>query len=256
MKQAFFLILLMTSFLVLDSCASKKDLVYFQGVDALELTNNLNYTPLLKADDKLSITVASLDNEAAIPFNLPVISYNSRGDFAVGTPQLQTYLIAKDGTIDYPQLGQLQLAGLTRLQAQELLKNKLKPFLVNPIVNLRLLNFKVTVLGEVKRPGTYDVQNERITVLEALGLAGDLTVYGTRQNVLVVREAAIGKTYERIDLTSSKLFDSPVYYLQQNDVVYIEPNQPKVNSSTNSSTNGIIISAVSLLLTIISITLR
>jgi polysaccharide export outer membrane protein len=92
--------------------------------------------------------------------------------------------------------------------------------------------------------------------LEALGLAGDLTVYGTRQNVLVVREAGIGKTYERIDLTSSKLFDSPVYYLQQNDVVYIEPNQPKVNSSTNSSTNGIIISAVSLLLTIISITLR
>jgi polysaccharide export outer membrane protein len=173
-----------------------------------------------------------------------------------GTPQLQTYLIAKDGSIDYPQLGQLELAGLTRLQAQELLKNKLKPFLVNPIVNLRLLNFKVTVLGEVKRPGTYDVQNERITVLEALGLAGDLTVYGTRQNVLVVREAGIGKTYERIDLTSSKLFDSPIYYLQQNDVVYIEPNQPKVNSSTNSSTNGIIISAVSLLLTIISITLR
>ena len=169
MKQAFFLILLITSFLILNSCASKKDLVYFQGVDALELTNNLNYTPLLKADDKLSITVASLDNEAAIPFNLPVISYNATGNFVAGTPQLQTYLIAKDGSIDYPQLGQLQLAGLTRLQAQELLKNKLKPFLVNPIVNLRLLNFKVTVLGEVKRPGTYDVQNERITVLEALG---------------------------------------------------------------------------------------
>ena len=151
MKQAFFLILLITSFLILNSCASKKDLVYFQGVDALELTNNLNYTPLLKADDKLSITVASLDNEAAIPFNLPVISYNATGNLAAGTPQLQTYLIAKDGSIDYPQLGQLQLAGLTRLQAQELLKNKLKPFLVNPIVNLRLLNFKVTVLGEVKR---------------------------------------------------------------------------------------------------------
>ena len=125
MKQAFFFILVMVSFLIINSCASKRDMVYFQGVDALELSENLNYTPLLKADDKLSITVASLDNEAAIPFNLPVISYNATGNLAAGTPQLQTYLIARDGTIDYPQLGQLKLAGLTRLQAQELLKNKL-----------------------------------------------------------------------------------------------------------------------------------
>lgn len=239
-----------------SSCASKKDVVYFQGIDSVHVSEHLNYTPVLKADDKLSISVSASDNEAALPFNLPVVSYTANGTVVSGAVQLQTYLISQQGSIQFPELGALKLAGLTRLQAERLLREKLTPFLVDPIVNIRILNFKFTVLGEVKNPGSYPLSNERLTILEALGMAGDLTVFGTRKNVLLIRETNRQKSHHRIDLTSAKLFDSPVYYLQQNDVIYVEPNQPKINSSTNSSTNGIILSAVSLLLTIISIAVR
>lgn len=242
---------------LLVSCAPRKDLVYFQGVDKFngsKLTNLVDTK--FKPDDQLSITVSSIDNMAAMPFNLPVAGFNESGSSAIGTPQLQTYLIAKDGTIEYPQLGEVYLAGLTRLEAIELFKKKLKPFLKSPIVNINLLNFRFTVLGEVARPGIFTLRNERVSLIEAIGRAGDLTVYGKRKNILIIRETKEGKVFKRIDLTSSEILNSDFFYLQQNDVVYIEPNKPRINSSTNSSTNGIIISAVSLLLTIISITLR
>jgi len=238
-------------FVLISSCASKKDLVYFQGVDQIEESVNTDYTPVLKADDKLSITIAAMDPIAAIPYNNfePMLS-------AMGQSELQSYLIAKNGTIEFPQLGRLQIAGLTRLELIAMLQDKLAPFLVKPTVNVQLLNFKVTVLGEVKRPGAFQLKNERITVLDAIGLAGDLTVHGTRQNVLVIRETETGKVFERIDLTSSELFESPVYYLSQNDVVYIEPNKPKINSSATSATTGVWISVTSLLITILALVIK
>ena len=238
-------------FVLISSCASKKDLVYFQGVDQIEESVNTDYTPVLKADDKLSITIAAMDPIAAIPYNNfePMLS-------ATGQSELQSYLIAKNGTIEFPQLGTLQIAGLTRLELIAMLQDKLAPFLVKPTVNVQLLNFKVTVLGEVKRPGAFQLKNERITVLDAIGLAGDLTVHGTRQNVLVIRETETGKVFERIDLTSSELFESPVYYLSQNDVVYIEPNKPKINSSATSATTGVWISVTSLLITILALVIK
>ena len=238
-------------FVLISSCASKKDLVYFQGVDQIEESVNTDYTPVLKADDKLSITIAAMDPIAAIPYNNfePMLS-------ATGQSELQSYLIAKNGTIEFPQLGTLQIAGLTRLELIAMLQEKLAPFLVKPMVNVQLLNFTVTVLGEVKKPGAFQVKKERITVLDAIGLAGDLTVHGTRQNVLVIRETETGKVFERIDLTSSELFESPVYYLSQNDVVYIEPNKPKINSSATSATTGVWISVTSLLITILALVIK
>lgn len=241
----------------LSACAPKKDVVYFTGIDTLQVANsNLNYTPVFKPDDQLTISVSALDLEAALPFNLPVASFNTNGTSVAGNQQLQSYLIAKDGTIEFPQLGTMQMAGLTRLQAITMLKEKLKPFLVDPVVNITLVNFKVTVLGEVKKPGTYAVKSERISVLEAIGLAGDLTIHGTRQNALLIRETSEGKVYERIDLSTTDLFNSSYYYLQQNDVLYIEPNKPKVNSSATSSTTGVWISVTSLLITVITLIVK
>ena len=247
---------IITFFLIFTSCASRKDYVYFQDVNPGEVESKLNFTPNYKAGDQLSITVSSLNPESAMPFNLPVAAYNNSGTSLSAVPILQSYLVAKDGTIEFPQLGTLKVAGLTRMELIGVLKQKLAPFLVDPNINIQLLNFKVTILGEVTKPDSYAVLNERISVLDAIGMAGDLTIYGTRKNILVIRETEKGKTYNRIDLTKSDFFESPFYYLQQNDVVYVEPNKPKINSSTNSSTNGLIISAVSLLLTIVSITVR
>lgn len=231
------------------SCASKKDLVYFQGVDEIQKVVNTDYTPVLKADDQLSIIVSALDPAAALPFN----TFEPSPGTGASNVETISYLIAKDGTIEFPQLGTLHVAGLTRVELIAMLKEKLEPFLVNPSVNIQLLNFTVTVLGEVKKPGAYQIKDERITVLDAIGLAGDLSVWGTRQNVLVIRETETGKVFERIDLTSSAVFDSPVYYLTQNDVVYVEPNKAKVNSSATSSATGIWISVTSLFITIVTL---
>jgi polysaccharide export outer membrane protein len=244
---------MLLSILLLGACASKKDVVYFQGVGTSALdTIAQDYTPVLKADDQLAIAVSALDPSAAIPFN----NFEPNQGTVNGSPKRLPYLIAKDGTIVFPQLGTIRLAGLTRLQAIALFQEKLRPFLQDSVVTIELLNFKITVVGEVKTPGTFPVKSERITVIEALGLAGDMTLWGTRENVLVIRESEAGKSFTRVDITAADLFQSPVYYLEQNDVVYVEPNKPKINNSATSATTGIIISITSLLITVISLIVR
>lgn len=243
--------------LCLVSCTSKKKLVYFQGSLGSSETNK-NYTPLLRTDDLLSITVISLELETVTPFNLPASNYNGNyGGYAMGAPPPPGYLIDADGNIDFPVLGKIKLAGLTRSAAIELIKEKLKPYLNNATVLMRILNYKVTVLGEVKNPGTFTIPNERITLPEALGIAGDLNITAVRKNVLVIRDVDGKKTEFRVDLTSKDLFSSPVYYLNQNDVVYVEPNRAKINSSViNPANAGIVISAVSLIITVLALITR
>ncbi len=242
--------------IVLSSCASKSKLVYFNKTQTINSKDSsISYTPILKPDDLLGINISSIDMEAAKPFNLPVVSYSIDGR-ATGTPTMQGYLINSQGYIDFPVIGKIKLAGLSRVEATDLLKEKLKDYLSNPIVNIRIINFKITVIGDVRSPGTYTIPNERITVLEALGLAGDLNITGIRSNILVIREKDGKKTSTRLDLTSGDIVNSPVYYLNQNDVIYVEPNKTKVNSSRNSATTSIVISAVSLLITVISIITR
>jgi polysaccharide biosynthesis/export protein len=234
-----------------SSCTSKKKMVYFQGgVNASNGT--ANYNPVFCLDDLLSITVMGADPESVTPFNLPVTTVSGNlGSYTSGTPSPPGYLVDAEGMIDFPVLGKIKLAGIDRIQATELIKQKLGAYVKSPSVNIRILNYKITVLGEVKNPGTFTIPNERITLPEALGIAGDLNITGKRQNVLVIRDVNGKKTETRVDLTSTELFSSPVYYLQQNDLVYVEPNRAKINSSVINAPNvGIVISVISLLTTI------
>ena len=231
----------------LTSCVSSKKIVYFQeevGKSVASIPQK--YEPLLEADDLLTITVAAINTEAAVPFNL--------FEGAQSTP-IQ-YLVNSNGEIDFPVLGTLKVAGLTTKELSEQLKIRLKDYLKNPTVNIRLVNFKVTILGDVKAPGAYTIASERITIIEALGLAGDLQIQGNRKSVTLIREKAGERTFVPIDLTSKKLFDSPYYFLAQNDVIYVEPNKAKINSSVVGANTSIIFSSISILITLITLFTR
>jgi len=242
--------LFVVPFLVaLASCASKKNLVYFQGNTKSDSTN---YSSIYHTDDLLSITVSSMDEVASKPFNLTISSISSDGKLN-GVPSQVSYLIDESGMIDFPVIGKIKLAGLSKAKAIDLFKEKLQEYVTDPIVNITILNFKITVLGDVARPGTYPITGERVTLPQALGFASDLAITGVRKNVLVIRDVDGKKTETRVDLTSNDLFKSPVYYLCQNDVIYVEPNKTMINSSRNSATTSIVISATSLLITLIAL---
>ena len=197
----------------------------------------------------LPINVWGLDPLAAATFNL----FESNG---VGNPKPLPYLVSTEESINFPVLGMVSTKGLTTLELTKYLETHLKEYLVKPIVNIRLINFKVTVMGDVKSPGAYTIPNERITIVEALGLAGDLTIQGKRNNVLLIREIDGKRTFVTIDLTNKNLFSSPYYYLAQNDVIYVEPNKAKINSSAVGANAGIILSSISTLISLIAILTR
>jgi len=227
------------------SCASKEDVVYFQNAGSFEtLVDRNSFTPKFKVDDLLSIHVSTLDKETSAPFNL----FRGAQEGGLGAEQVD-YLIDQAGEIDFPVIGKVKIAGLSPEETRQLLTERLSEYLRDPIINIRLKNFTITVLGEVRRPGTYPVNGERITILEALGMAGDLGIKGQRENVMVIRDFDGTKVYSRIDLTNKQAMNSPVYYLTQNDVVYVEPNQSAVSSSSLDSRASIALSIVSLLIT-------
>lgn len=232
-------------FLLLSSCASKKDVVYFQNAGGFEtLVEKNGFTPKFKVDDLVSIHVSTLDYEASAPFNL------FRGASEGGIrPEQVDYLIDKDGEIDFPVIGKIKIAGLSPEETRVMLRDRLSVYLKDPIINIRLRNFSVTVLGEVNRPGTYPVVGEKISILEALGLAGDMTIKGQRENVMVIRDFDGTKVYSRIDLNNKQALNSPVYYLTQNDVVYVEPNRSAITASSLDNRATIAISIASLLIT-------
>jgi len=236
---------ILLALIFLSSCGSKEQVVYFQDAGNYEtIVNNNSFISKFKVDDIISVFVSTLDAEASIPFNL--LSGAESGE--IGAQQVD-YLIDKEGEIDFPVVGKIKIAGLSAEEVRILLRDKLSDYLKNPIINIRLRNFTVTVLGEVNRPGTYPVVGEQITVLEALGLAGDLTIKGIRQNVLVIRDFDGTKVYTRIDLTKKKVVDSPVYYLTQNDVVYVEPNKSAISTSSLDRRTSIAITIISTLIT-------
>lgn len=233
------------SVIFLASCASKQDVVYFQDASNFEtIVSDDIYAYKFKVDDVVSIHVSTLDQQASIPFNL----FKGAEEGGI-RPEQVDYIIDKDGNIDFPVLGAIKIEGLSPEETKNLLKNKLTDYLKDPIINIRLKNFTVTVLGEVNRPGTYPVNGEQITILEAIGLANDLTIKGKRENVLVIRDFNGTKVYNRIDLTSKQALNSPVYYLTQNDVVYIEPNQSAITSSALDNRATIAVSIASVLIT-------
>jgi polysaccharide export outer membrane protein len=236
--------------LTLSSCKLREKMVYFNSLasDTIEVTENKSFDVKLKVDDFLSIIVSDLDEESTAQFNLKS-SVTSLTGYSNGTNILDGYLINSEGVINLPVLGKTKVAGLSKSELIELLEIKLKEYLKSPVVNVSILNYKITVLGEVNMPGTYRIPNDRITILEAIGLAGDLKITGIRKNVLVIREIDGIKTKYRVDLTKSNLFNSPVYYLHQNDVVYVEPNIASLANSTFVKSNGtLFISITSLVL--------
>lgn len=240
-----YFILLIGLLAILSSCASKGDVVYFQNAGSFEtLVDKNSFTPKFKVDDLVSIHISTLDPEVSAPFNL------FRGAAEGGIrPEQVDYLIDKEGEIDFPVIGKIKIAGLSPEETRVLLRDRLSEYLRDPIINIRLKNFTVTVLGEVNRPGTYPINGERISILEALGFAGDLTIKGQRENVMVIRDFDGTKVYTRIDLTRKEALNSPVYYLTQNDLVYVEPNQSAITSSSLDNRATIAISIASILIT-------
>ncbi len=253
--------------LTFGSCVSSKEIVYFQNTassnnnnDAqVDNVNSSEFETTLKADDLLLIIVSSPDPIAAAPFNLPVVGIARAGSdvaSAGGQQQLQTYLVDRDGNIHFPVLGSLKVAGLTKSQALDMLMAELKKYINQPIVNLRIANYKISVFGEVAKPGSFTLASERISLPEALSMAGDMTIYGLRHEIIVLRDVNGVKTYNSVDITKADFINSPYYYLGQNDVVYVKPNKTRVNSAAIGPNTSIIITSVSLLITIIALLVK
>lgn len=249
-------VLQLIAILVLTSCGSKKNIIYFQDEPLQE--NVLVSEPkelIYKPDDILTINVSALDPDTVAPFNLTLISGGNLSNpiNAQGGLQQQTYLVDYEGNIEFPVLGTLKIAGLTRTQLTDMLTEQISEYAKDPIVNVRLSNFTFTILGEVQSPGTFTIPDERITIIEALGMANDLTIFGKRKNVLLIREIDGKKKFAKVDLTSVNAVNSPVYYLQQNDVIYVEPNNAKIRASSYNQNNSVLISAIGTLATIIAV---
>lgn len=251
-RGVFFLLLM----LVLASCASSRKVVYFIN-NPTETSTAVQFENTLQPDDNLVITVTSKEPALANDFNLLYLSSQSSQVAQVASnPALYSYLIDQRGEIDFPVLGKLKLSGLTRSQAEDKIKDLLKGHLVEPGVNLRVINFKVSVDGEVARPGVVPVVGDRITIFEALSVVGDLTIYGNRKEVMVIREKDGVKTVSTVDLTDGSIINSPYYYLAHNDMVYVQPNKTRVNSSVIGPNLTVGISALSLIVTIIALSTR
>ena len=245
--------------LITGSCVSRKKIAYFQDLPQLEAElEAAKQNLVIRPNDLLTITVSAANLEAVQPFNLPLTSAPRVGEpgSVSGNVQLQSYLVDSDGNIEFPVLGTVHVAGLTRQQLVEKLKEKISKYVQNPIVNVKIINFQVTVLGEVNRPGTFTVPDERISLSKAIGLAGDLTIYGRRDNVLILRETAEGKKYEYVNLTDSDVLNSPFYYLRQNDVVYVEPNSAQMQGASYNRNASVYISIASVLISLIVVIAR
>lgn len=243
----------------MGSCGNTKKIAYVQNSDTVSLAaSQVLYDARIMPKDILNITVTTTNPEAAVPFNMTVptaISINSRT--STSQPMLQNFLVDNEGNVDYPVVGKVHLGGLTKSEAEKLIHDKITPFMnssENPIVNVRMNNYKVSVLGEVGRPGMFTVSNEKINIFEALAQAGDLTIYGKRDNVKLIRENENGrKEVHVLNLNDANVINSPYYYLQQNDIVYVEPNKVKAQNSNIGSMTTLWLSATSILISVASL---
>ncbi|MGI4729826.1 MAG: polysaccharide biosynthesis/export family protein [Janthinobacterium lividum] len=235
MKLNFGLIFLFFIYqLSLSSCVDVKKNIYFSN--QIDTTiNSKNDAPLtyIQSNDLLSIAVSSLNPAATAIFNTPNNSYVSSSSASGINLQSPGYLVNTDGFIQFPVIGNMKVSGLTTTELKDRISKELidRKLLIDPVVVVRQLNFKVSVLGEVAHPTVINVPSEKISLLEALGLAGDITVYGRKDNVMVIREEMGKKVIRRLNLNSSQLFTSPYYYLKSNDIVYVEANKAKITSS-------------------------
>jgi polysaccharide biosynthesis/export protein len=263
---------------VFSSCVDAKKTIYFNNIQDTVLTHQvMNLEPVIRKSDLLLISVSSLNPEASMVFNSPnFVNASGGGGGGTGgvTPAgsaapvnpassssslLNGYLVNTDGEVKFPVIGNIKAEGLTKKQLEDQITRELvsRKLLIDPIVTIRFMNFRVTVIGEVARPSTINVTNERISILEALGLAGDLTIYGKRENVLLIREEGTDKIIHRMDLTSKDVLSSPYYYLKTNDIVYVEPNNARISSTSRTQQLlPIVLSALSFIAIIVTYTLK
>lgn len=252
--------LLLLPFL-LTACQSYKKVPYFQNVEVVNEAEQQEklYDAKIMPKDLLTIVVSCTNPELAIPFNLTVASNAgiavSTSSYVTTQPVLQPYLVDNEGNINFPVLGELKLGGLTKREAEQLIIDKLKPYMKEtPIVTVRMVNYKISVIGEVTRPGTFTISNEKVNLLEALAMAGDMTVYGLRDNVKLIREDANGKQQiVTLDLNKAETILSPYYWLQQNDIVYVTPNKAKARNSDVGNSTSLWFSATSILVSTVSL---
>ena len=255
-----FKLLLLTGLLAITSCTSYKKVPYLQNHAELDTTfvSEL-YDVRIQPKDMLTITISSENPGAAVPFNLTIPTAVSASSKSLSSqPMLQTYLVDNDGCIDFPTLGRLKIDGLTKRELEIMIRERIKSNFTNdPIVTVRMTNYKVSVLGEVASPGVHTISNEKVNILEALALSGDLTVYGKRDNVKLIRENTDGtKKIVSLNLNDANIIHSPYYYLQQNDILYVEPNKAKARNSDVSNMTSMWFSATSLLMAVVTFLLN
>jgi len=245
---------------LLSSCfGTQKDVPYFQNSKNVDLSaSQLLYDARIMPKDQLTITVSTVDEKAGAVFNMTVPTpYTATTRSTYSQPMLQTYLVDNNGYINFPILGALKVGGLTKSQAENMIQERIKPYMAEaekPIVTVRIPGYQISVIGEVTRPGTFTVSREKITILEALAQAGDLTIWGQRKNVQLIREDSNGqKSIHFFDLTDANLINDPYYYLQQNDVVYVTPNKVKAQNSSVGSMTTLWFSATSILISLTSL---
>lgn len=242
----------------LVSCSSTKTrLPYFEDIATIadgEIPGDVQYNVIIRPSDELLITVTSMVPEATAIYNLPMANVAKVGEIpTVAQAQYQTYRVSTDGNINFPVLGKIHVEGLTTEQLAEQLAERISKDAENPIVRVELINFHVNVLGEVKNPGVQNVNSQRYSVIDALSAAGDLTEYGERSNVIIVREEQGKKTYHHINLNDSKSLESPYFYLQQNDWVYVTPNEIRQANSKYNQFNSYKISVISTIVSACSV---
>lgn len=258
-------ITLLLFIVLLTGCNAYQKVAYLQEAGTQAILSDSVKTPvpepIIKVGDVLMITVNTNNPEASVPFNIPLIPsggdaskrYNLGGGSNISYGlSMQNFLVDTEGVITYPVLGELKVAGLTKRQLSDVIKESIYPKYITeePIVLIRFGNFKVSVLGEVMRPGSFVIDNEKVSILEALALAGDMTIYGRRESVLLVRENNGNRETVRIDIRDKNLINSPYFYLQQNDVLYVEPNDSRSRASGISSAESLSISVVGTLISI------
>ena len=243
--------------LLLAACTSYKNVPYLQNPEVVNDFGEILplYDAKIMPKDLLSITVNTTDPQAAAPFNLTAQSPINAALTNISTttqPTMQQYLVNNKGEIDFPVIGRLEVGGLTKNEAEDLIRERLKPYLKeSPIVTVRMSNYKISVLGEVARPGSFPIGNEKVNVLEALAMAGDMTIYGVRDNVKLIREDENGKReIINLNLNNAEVVTSPYYYLKQNDIIYVTPNKTKAKNSDIGNSTTLWVSSLSILVSI------
>lgn len=248
---------LIAATMILTACGSSGKVVYMAKVDQIKKETNKNlFDARIMPKDVLTITVSTINKKAAEPFNLTLLS-TSPNNALTSQPSLQSYLVDNDGTIDFPIIGAISVCGLTKKECEAMILEKIRPYLAEsekPIVTVRMSSYSISVLGEVAKPGSFQVSREKINIFEALAQAGDMTIYGVRDRVRLIREDATGnKEIHMLDLTDANIINSPYYYLKQNDIVYVEPSNVKKQNARVGSMTTLWFSATSILVSVASL---